>query len=68
MLLQGCHVRRQVAPCQQATVHLGVQGLDTAVQHFRELRDLGHLGHGQASLLQQRRGAAGGQQPDAQRV
>ena len=39
-----------------------------AIQHFGELRDLGHFGHGQALVGQQLGGAAGGQQLDAQRV
>ena len=30
-------------------MHLGVQGLDAAVEHFRELRHLSHFGHGQLS-------------------
>jgi hypothetical protein len=37
-----------VAAGQQAAMHLGVQGLDAAVQHLGEAGDLGHLGHGQA--------------------
>ena len=68
MLLQGRHVGRQLAAGQQAAVHLGVQGLHAAVQHFRELGDFGHLGHGQAFLGQQLRSATGGQQLDAQGV
>ena len=68
VFLQGRHVGRQLAAGQQAAVHLGVQRLHAAIQHFRKLGDLGHLGHGQAFLGQQLRSAAGGQQLDAQRV
>ena len=49
-------------------MHLGVQRLDAAVQHLGELRDLGHLGDGQALVGEQLGGAAGGQELDAQRV
>ena len=48
VFLQGGHVLGEVATCQQATVHHGVQGLDAAVQHFGELGDFGDFGHGQA--------------------
>jgi hypothetical protein len=34
VLLQRGHVLGQVAAGQQAAVHLGVQGLDAAVQHL----------------------------------
>ena len=39
---------------------------DWAVQHLGEAGHLGHLGDGQAGVLQQPGGAAGGQQVDAQ--
>ena len=68
VILEGRHVGGQLAAGQQAAVHLGVQRLHAAIQHFRELGDLGHLGHGQAFLGQQLRGATGGQQLDAQGV
>jgi hypothetical protein len=68
VLLERRHVLGQLAARQQAAVHLGVQGLDPAVEHLGELRDLGHLGHGQAFVGQQLGGAAGGEQLDAQRV
>jgi hypothetical protein len=68
VLLQRGHVLGQVAARQQAAVHLGVQGLDAAVQHFGEAGDLGHLGHGQALVGQQLGGAAGGDELHAQRV
>ena len=62
------HVLGQVAARQQAAMHLGVQRLDAAVEHFGKAGDLGHLGHGQALVGQQLGGAAGGNQLDAQRV
>ena len=68
VFLQSRHVLRQLAARQQAAVHLGVQRLDAAVQHLGELRDLGHLGDGQALVGEQLGGAAGGQELDAQRV
>jgi hypothetical protein len=49
-------------------VHLRVQGLDAAVQHLGEVRDLGHFGHRQALVGQQPGGAAGGQELDAKAV
>src|SRR6218665_210955 len=52
----------------RAGVHLGVQRLDAAVEHFGPLRQFGHLGHRQTLASQQLGRAAGGQQPYAQRV
>ena len=66
--LQGRHVLGHIATRQQAAVHLGVQGLDAAVQHFGKGGDFGHLGHRQALFGQQLGGAAGGDELDAQRV
>jgi hypothetical protein len=66
--LQRGHVLGHIAARQQAAVHLGVQGLDAAVEHLGERRDLGHFGHGKASFGQQLGGAAGGDQGHAQTV
>jgi len=68
MRLERGHVLGQLAARQQAAMHLGVQGLHAAVQHLGELRDLGHLGHGQALVGQELGRATGGQQLDAQRM
>jgi hypothetical protein len=68
MRLQSGHVLGRVAARQQATVHFGVQGFHTAVQHLGELGDFGHFGHGQALLGQQFGGAAGRDQAHAQSV
>jgi hypothetical protein len=65
---QRGHVLGRVAAGQQTAVHLGVQGFDTAVQHFGETGDLGHLGHGQTGIGQQLGGAAGGDEAHAQGV
>ncbi|MCY1240520.1 hypothetical protein D9M72_533730 [compost metagenome] len=68
VLGQRGHVLGQVAACQDAAVHLRVQRLDAAVEHFREAGVVGHLRHGQAAVGQQLGGAAGGKQRDAERV
>ena len=65
---QRGHVLGHIAARQQAAVHLGVQGLDAAVQHFRKTRHFGHFGHGQALVGQQLGGATGGDQAHAQGV
>jgi hypothetical protein len=65
VLLERGHVLRQVAAGQEAAVHARVQGLDAAVQHFREAGDL-RPPRSRAGLSgQQLGGAAGGQQLDA---
>ena len=58
----------QVASRQQAAMHLGMQGLDTAIEHFGKTGERGHLGHRQAALGQQLGGAARRDQFDAQRM
>ncbi len=55
----------QVAAGQDAAVHLRVQGLDAAVEHFREAGVVADFGDRQAGVAQQLGGAAGGQQLDA---
>ena len=49
---QRLHVRRYIAPRQQATVYFGVQGFYTAIEHFRKTCHLGHFNHRQAMLCQ----------------
>ena len=61
-------MRRQFAPRQQAGMHLGVQGFDTAIEHFRKTGEFGHLGHRQAFVGQQLGSAASGNEFDAKRV
>ena len=41
---------------------LRMQGLDPPVEHFRKAGVVADLGHGQAGILQQLGGAAGGQE------
>ena len=59
------HVLGEIAAGQDATVHFRVQGLDAAIEHFREAGVVGHFGHGQAVVGQHFGGAAGGQELDA---
>jgi hypothetical protein len=54
----------QVAPTKDAAMHLGVQGLDAAVEHLGEAGVVGNIGDLQAGIAQQLGGAAGGQQLD----
>ena len=68
VILQGCHMRGQIAPRQQAAMNLWVQGFDAAIQHFRKARVVGHFCDRQTVVSEQFGGAAGGQQLDAQRV
>ena len=66
MILESLHVLGHIAPGQQTAVHCRVQGLDAAIEHFRKLRDLCHLGHRQSCISQQLGGTTCGQQIDAQ--
>ena len=59
---------REIAPGQNAAMHLGVQGLHAAIQHLRKTGDLGHLFDRQALLCQQFGGAARGNQANVQGV
>jgi hypothetical protein len=68
MGLQGQHVLGQIAPRQQATVHLGMQGLHPAIQHLWKCGHLGHLRDWQALVGQQLGRAAGGNEGHAQAV
>jgi hypothetical protein len=61
----GRQVLRQVATGQDAAMHLRVQGLDAAVEHFREAGVVADLGHGQPGIAQHFGGAAGGQKVDS---
>ena len=61
------HVFRKVAAREDAAMHLGVQGLDAAVEHLREAGVLGDVGDREAGFAQHAGGAAGRQQLDAER-
>jgi hypothetical protein len=50
----------QVAPAEDAAVHLGVQGLDPTVEHFGKAGVIRNIGDGEAGVAQQLGGAAGG--------
>ncbi len=56
---------RQIAAGQDTAMHLGMQGLDAAIQHFRKTGVVADFGHREAGIAQQLGGAAGGQQLDA---
>ncbi len=62
------HHRRVVltAPAQQTAVNPGMQGLEATVHHLREAGVIGDLNHGNAAVVQQLGGAAGGEQFHAQ--
>ena len=47
-------------------MHLRMQGLDAAVEHFREAGVIGHVGNGAGRRRAGTLGAAGGQQLDAE--
>ena len=65
VVLQSLHVGRHITPRQQAAVHLGVQGFDSAIQHFRKPGQVGDFAHRQTLGGQQLRRAAGGDQVHA---
>jgi hypothetical protein len=67
VLAQRRHVGRQLAAREQAAVDLRVQRLDAAVEHLRKAGVFGDLGHREAGVGEQLGGAAGRQQPDAER-
>ena len=50
VLLELGRVIGGVTTSQKATIHLGVQGLDSPVQYLRESGQVGHLRYGQPSL------------------
>jgi hypothetical protein len=52
----------QIAARQDARVHLRMQCLDAAVEHFRKARVITDFGDRQAGVAQQLGGAAGRQQ------
>ena len=54
-----------VAAAEDATVYLGMQGLDPAIHHLGEAGVVGDLGHRQARVGQQLGGSAGGEQGHA---
>ncbi len=65
MLLKRRHVGGEIAPRQDAAMHLGVQGLDPSIEHFRKAGVIRHLGHVDAVVGQQLGGAAGGENIDS---
>jgi len=67
VLLERRHVRDVVAPCEQAAVDLRMQRLDAAVEHLGKAGVRGDLGHRDAGVGEQLRGAAGREQPNAER-
>ena len=67
VLFQGLHVFRKIAPRQDPAMHLRMQRLDAAVQHFREAGVIGDFGHLHAIVGQHLGGAAGRKNFDAQR-
>ncbi len=64
VFLHRLGVFRSIAVTQQGAVHLGVQGLDAAIHHFREAGDVGDILDRQAGLLDSGARAAGRQQFD----
>ena len=58
------HMLGQVAACQQATVHLGMQGFDPAIEHFGKTGVVGYFGDREPGLAQQFGGASGREQAD----
>src|SRR5208283_853109 len=61
LLLHLLQVAGQVPAGQDAGVHLGVQGLEPAIQHLRETGEVRDLGHRDPSFPQYLGGAPGGQ-------
>ena len=63
--LRPHHLRVVFAPAEDATMHPGMQRLDTAIHDLREARIVGNLRHLDARLGEGRPRAAGGKQFDA---
>ena len=59
---QRLHVRRKISTRKNAAMHLGMQGLDTTIEHFRETGVVGDLGNLKAIVGQHPGRAASGQQ------
>ena len=66
LALQGRHVLGVVAPRQQRRVQARVQGLHPAAEDLLLAGELGDVGDLEAGLAQRRRGAAGGEDLDAE--
>jgi hypothetical protein len=64
VLLHGRRVLGVAADAEDAAMHLGMQGLDPAVEHFGEAGVVGDVGDVQSGIAQQFCGAAGGKQLD----
>ena len=60
-------MRRQIASREDSAVHLGMQRLHATVEHFGKAGVGGDLGDRQPGVGQRFRGAAGGQELDAER-
>ena len=60
VLTECLQVARHIAACQQSTMHLGVEGLDTTIADFGETRHLGDTDGGDTCLLEKTPGTAGG--------
>jgi hypothetical protein len=65
MLVHRRDMFGQVAARQDAAVHLGMQRLDPAVEHFRKAGVFADVDHRQTGVAQRLGGAAGGEQFDA---
>jgi hypothetical protein len=65
MLGHGGGVRGILAAVQNAAVHLGMQRLDAAVEHFRETGEFGDIFDGDAGVAQKLGCASGGNEFDA---
>ena len=59
-------VRRILAAMQNAAMHLGMQRLDPAIEHFRKSREFGDVFHGDAGIAQHLGRAPGGDEFDAE--
>ncbi len=62
VLLDGGDVGRVGAHVQDASVNLGMQGLDPAIEHLREAGQVADIAHAQARVAQHAGGTAGGDQ------
>ncbi len=56
----------KITPPEDAAMHLGMQGFDAAVEHFRKARVVGNIGDIEPGIAQQFGGTAGGKKLDAQ--
>jgi hypothetical protein len=66
VLADGCDMRGNITPMQNAAMHLGMQRLDPAIEHFRKAGEFGNVFHDDARIAQQLGCPSGGDKFNAE--